>query len=48
MRNLFANDLIFPHANFLNRLVENMGFGLVDWIIHGLIKIQVDVVSLAE
>ena len=36
MRNLFVIDLISPHANFLDRLVENMGFCLVDWI-HGLV-----------
>ena len=47
MLNLFASDLIFPYANFLDRLVENMGFGLVDWIIHGLIEIQVDTGCLA-
>jgi len=47
MLNVFASDLIFPHANFLDRLVENIRFGLVDWIVHGLIEIQVDTGRLA-
>ena len=41
MRNLFVIDLVFPHANFVDRLVENVRFGLVDWI-HGLVGKQVD------
>lgn len=38
---LFVIDLVSPHSDFLDRLVENAGFGLVDWI-HGLVGKQVD------
>ena len=36
-----TTDLVLPHPIFLNRLVKNMGFGLV-YGIHGLIGKQVD------
>ena len=40
-RNLLATDLVFPHPNFLDCLVENMGFRLVDGF-YGLVGKQVD------
>ena len=41
MRNLIATDLVSSHANILDGLVKNVGFGLIDRI-HGFVGKQVD------